>query len=47
MNGKWHLPACTELLFLLEKNSEYYPAKIKDTDIHIMNKYSLERCTNV
>ena len=37
----------TAFLFLLEKDSEYFPARIKDTDIHIMNKYSLGRCTNV
>jgi hypothetical protein len=37
----------TELTFLLEKqsyNGEYTAMKVRNLDVHIMNKYSLSRC---
>jgi hypothetical protein len=37
----------TELLLLLEKQKhlgEYTPLRIKDANVHVMNKYSLNRC---
>ena len=37
----------SELLLLLEKQKhlgEYTPLKIKNANVHVMNKYSLNRC---
>ena len=38
-----------DLLFLLQKekyNGEYTPLKIKNSNVHVMNKFSLNRCIN-